>query len=108
MKGYDVVDAGPFAGVIDASGKINASDGSYVWNIPDSAVLSDNVKVKVMDAEATFDWVFGISNQFALRGGLFLESPTGSSTSIPAATATNITWSFKGDINFVNVFYDPD
>ncbi|MGH3864422.1 hypothetical protein, partial [Actinokineospora sp.] len=79
----------------------------YTWTIPNA--IGANVRIKIMDAAVGFANVFGEGPVFTIRGGLTLNTPTGSGTTVTAASTTNsVQFTYAGSVGTVTARYDPN
>ncbi|MBI3324566.1 MAG: hypothetical protein HYZ92_04730, partial [Candidatus Omnitrophica bacterium] len=90
--------------LITASTVVGNGTAGINWVIPDSLTLTSTEKIKVQDLGNSN--VFGESPAFKLKGGLTLSGPSGSGTTIIAASTTNtISWTFTGAVANAKAYY---
>ncbi|MBW8058382.1 MAG: hypothetical protein FVQ86_10275, partial [candidate division NC10 bacterium] len=78
---------------------------TLAWTVPDA--ISANVKVKVVDADATHPATEAISTAFTVKGGLSVTAPTVGQT-FTINDATTITWTTSGTVTTVTLSYSTD
>ncbi|MFA5795038.1 MAG: hypothetical protein WC980_08260 [Candidatus Brocadiia bacterium] len=80
---------------------------SYNWIIPPDAITTqaDGVKIRVADPNDAA--VYSTSNGFKIRGDFQINTPAGGEAWI-VSNIYSITWTTKGSISAVNIYYSTD
>lgn len=96
------VGGGAYTQITDAE---SLSDTSFNWIIPDD--ISEQVKVRVSNTNATKPTIPGISGLFAIKGKLELNKPDSSSI-WEVGQPRDITWDRTGSIDTVKLEFSLD
>jgi len=98
------VNNGTYQSIATGVGSPNPTGNTYGWPVPTTAIVSNNVKVKVDNANLLSP---AISPQFQVKGKLTLltPDPNASGLAFNLTDQLNVSWNVAGDIGPVKVEY---
>jgi len=108
-EGYPVANVVNTGGSIASNNKPNGTDIGYEWQVPDDVgMVTNTMRVKVYKT-GEYDDVSDISANFKVLGTLTLTGTSDGDSSVwKIGENHTITWTAKGDITPVNIYYSLD
>ncbi|HTL47646.1 MAG TPA: hypothetical protein VL688_06230 [Verrucomicrobiae bacterium] len=99
---YYSVNDGPFNTITTSVPSPLATGNSFSWVLPTTAIVSNNVKVKIDGANLVGP---NVTQAFAVKGKLTLTYPDAAGIETVLGNVMNVTWTVAGDIGNVKVEY---